>query len=631
MITMNNIYIPSALRSVKEQMTLLEFIRTESVRSYLQRQMNKVTNNIPVEIVFDSEIFTNGKEIHINPYLAAEYTDNRFDALLMLTGVAFHEALHVIYTDFNVCHRYYFGGYINGEKVLYADYNYYLYRRLISDICEDAAITFYGNREFSGTLTQGMDYANRLFFERRPSLTDMYNNGAKPFDLLMSALEVFAVMDEELDFPDETDGEMEEIKAIYRECLPLVKAARIAQKTSDRCKVADDLFLVMRPVIERLLVSEEKCPVFDPVQSSTHNKFNIKFHNVDHYRKPHIGKVDLERDLDGIIDEAVKDEYDRHIDERYYSDLSERIDKLRHGGLGPLHNTIGIECTQPDPKLLTVYRELYNDRVIRLRYKIQLLLKGLLSVLQKEQDDTIGKLYAGNRYTQPFRADKKCCSFRNALSDPADLFIYVMVDASGSMVTLSDYVKDALTMFYEVCRKMNIPITIVAHNTDGNSVTLKTLVDANLRRVDDLGGAGIEGFEASGGTRDGVALMYAAEYLRFREESQQLVIAISDGEPWHSCKLDITPELMQKAKILRLRPENEEVFFNEYANYSSADIKHTIWSRNIHPIGVALAPTLEQANALHKKLRSLYPESFAADIDHLAKKLAKVLEKYLID
>ena len=177
-------------------MTSLEFINTESVRSYLQRQMNKVTNNIPVEIIFDSENFTNGKEIHVNPYPAAEYTDNRFDALLMLTGVAFHETLHVIYTDFSVCHKYYFGGYINGEKVLYADNDYYLYRRLLSDICEDAAITFIGKREFSGTLTKGMDYANRLCFERRPSLTDMYKNGATPFALLMSALEVFGVMDE---------------------------------------------------------------------------------------------------------------------------------------------------------------------------------------------------------------------------------------------------------------------------------------------------------------------------------------------------------------------------------------------------------------------------------------------------
>lgn len=626
---MNNIYIPSVLKSVKEQMTSLEFINTESVRSYLQRQMNKVTNNIPVEIVFDSENFTNGKEIHVNPYPAAEYTDNRFDALLMLTGVAFHETLHVIYTDFSVCHKYYFGGYINGEKVLYADNDYYLYRRLLSDICEDAAITFYGNREFSGTLTKGMDYANRLYFERRPSLTDMYKNGATPFALLMSALEVFGVMDEELAFPDETDSELDEIKEIYRECLPLVKAARVAQKTSDRCKVADDLFNVMRDVIERLMAREEKCPVFDPVQPSVH-KFVKGFQNFESYRKSHMGTFVLERDIDELTDEAVKDEYDRHIDERYFSELSESIDKLGHGGLGPLHNTIELQYIQADQKQFARYRESYNHRVIRLTSKIKLLLKGLLSVIQKEQDDTIGKLYAGNRYTQPFRADKKCCSYRNALSDPADLFIYVMVDSSGSMGMISDYVKDALTMFYEVCRRMNIPITIVAHNTSGNIVTLRTLVDANLRRGDDQG-PGIESFEASGGTRDGVALMCAAEYLRFREESRQLVIAISDGEPWHNCKLDITPGLMHTAKILRLRPENAEAFFSDYANYSSADIKHIIWNRNIHPIGVALAPTLDQANALHRKLRNLYPESFSSDIDHLQKKLAKVLEKYLFD
>lgn len=629
-MTMNNIYIPSALKTVKEQMTLPEFVRTESVRRYLQRQMNKVTNNIPVEIIFDSENFADGKDIHINPDQAVEYTDNRLDALRMLTGIAFHEALHMIYTDFHVCFKYYFGGFINGEKVLYADNDYYLYRRLLSDICEDAAITFYAKREFSGTLTKAMDYANKLFFARRPSLTDMFKKGAKPFDLLMSALEVYGVMDEELAFPDEADSEMDEIKDIYRECLPLMRAARIAQKTSDRLKVADDLFNVMRPEIERLMEREEKCPVFYPVQPSTHNKFDKTYQHFDKYKKNYVGRFELERDIDELTDEAAKDEYDRLIEERYFSNLSERIDKLRHGGLGPLHNTIEIQDIRADLKRFARYKERYNARVVRLRPKIKMLMKGFLSVMQKEQDDTIGKLYAGNRYTQPFRADKKCCSYRNALTDPADLFVYVMVDASGSMVTISDYVKDALTMFYEVCRKMDIPITIVAHNTNGNTVTFRTLVDANLRRGVDLG-AGIEDFKASGGTRDGVALMYAAEYLTFREESRPLVIAISDGEPSHSCKLDITPELMHRAKILRLRPENAETFFGEYANYASADIRNIIWTRNIHPIGVALAPTLEEANALHRKLRRLYPESFAADIDHLAKKLAKVLEKYLYE
>ena len=117
-------------------------------------------------------------------------------------------------------------------------------------------------------------------------------------------------------------------------------------------------------------------------------------------------------------------------------------------------------------------------------------------------------------------------------------------------------------MFYEVCKKMNVPITIVAHTANANVVTIQTLVDANMRSGENNG---IEGFEPRGGTRDGVALSCAAEYQKFRKEAQKIVIAISDGEPWHTCDLDITPELLQIAKSARLRPTDAKEFFREYS------------------------------------------------------------------
>ena len=83
--------------------------------------------------------------------------------------------------------------------------------------------------------------------------------------------------------------------------------------------------------------------------------------------------------------------------------------------------------------------------------------------------------------------------------------------------------------------------------------------------------------------------------------------------------------------MLGLKPTDAGQFFSEYSNYSAADVKTVIRNRGIHPIGIALAPTMELANLLNFKLKKLYPESFATDIDHLAKKLAKVLEKYLYD
>ncbi len=621
--TKHLVYIPSVLKSVQEHMTPADFVSTESVRKYVQGRMLRVTSNIKIEIVYDDINYTDGKEIHLNPYSAAEYTRSNFDALLMLIGNAFHETLHVIHTDFEVCHKYHIG-YINGKKVLYSSGEYFLYRKLLSDIMEDCAIEFWGKREYLGTMKKSLEFADMIHYNNRPDLKTMASEGARPIDILFSALTTYSMMDLVPEFPEG----MPQIETMFNECKPFLTAARIAQKTADRCRIANEVFEIIRPIIDACIEAGEKCPMHDPIQPSTHNRFKRHLQNFDSFRKIRPDQYDLRVDIDKLTEAAAKDEYDRKIDRKYSDQLVMSIANLQDEGLGPFHNTIEIEYVQTDLRLFATYREAYMRRVIRLTPKIKMLLKGLLSVIQREQDDTIRNLYAGNRYREPFRADKKACAHRKALSDEADLFIYVLVDASGSMGVVSEYVKDALTMFYEVCKKMEVPITIVSHTANGNVVSIRTLVDANMRSGENTG---IEGFEVKGGTRDGVALACAAEYLKFRKESQKILIAISDGEPWHTCDLDITPELLNMAKVSGLKPSEAKEFFREYSNYSAADVKYMIRSRGIHPIGIALAPTMELANLLNVNLRTLYPESFATDIDHLAKKLAKVLEKYLFD
>ena len=153
------VYIPSILKSVQEHMTPADFVSTESVRKYVQARMLRVTSNIRIEVVYDDANYTDGRKIHLNPYFAAEHTRSNFDALLMLLGNAFHETLHVIHTDLEVCHKYHIG-YINGKKVLYSSGEYYLYRKLLSDVMEDCAVEFWGKREYPGTLKKSLEFAD---------------------------------------------------------------------------------------------------------------------------------------------------------------------------------------------------------------------------------------------------------------------------------------------------------------------------------------------------------------------------------------------------------------------------------------------------------------------------------------
>ena len=75
----------------------------------------------------------------------------------------------------------------------------------------------------------------------------MAADGARPVEILFSAMTVFGLMDIVPEFPPD----MPEIETMFRECQPYLKAARIAQKTADRCKVANDIFEILRPVIDQ--------------------------------------------------------------------------------------------------------------------------------------------------------------------------------------------------------------------------------------------------------------------------------------------------------------------------------------------------------------------------------------------
>ena len=65
-------------------------------------------------------------------------------------------------------------------------------------------------------------------------LETMYREGARPIDILFRAMVIFGVMDLTPAFP----AELSDMKKLFEECRPLLSAARIAQKTADRCRTA---------------------------------------------------------------------------------------------------------------------------------------------------------------------------------------------------------------------------------------------------------------------------------------------------------------------------------------------------------------------------------------------------------
>jgi hypothetical protein len=618
-------YRPKVLESITESMKPLDFISTDSVRKYLQTRAVRVASDSEITVVYGKENYTDGKKIHVSPLEASRHAGTAEEALMVLAGFVFHESLHIIRTDFDIYEEYK-RGHFDGKILPEPLPAYSSYRINILSIIEDGAAEEWGRKEFPAFLKTSIDFSNKVNFESRSSLKEMYENRVHPIDILYEAFLSYMIMGKDPEFPKEMEG----YETLYYECRPLFMRAKHMDSAKERCRIAEEIFQKVKPVVVKELGKSDHFSVYMPVQPSKHEAFDPKTQLEEREEVTVVpaGEDEEGFTLEELLGAAARDIYDKEIDETYSNQLVLDINNMNASSLGVLHNTIKVKFTAAEPSEYEQYYAEHRRRVTRLRPKIKMLQKSLLSVIQREHDTTVRNLYAGNKYLQPFRADKKCCAYRKDLSDEADLFIFVLVDASGSMTPETETIKDALTMFSEVCRTLSLPITVMTHMASANKVTINTLIDGNLRKNTY---AGIETFTTGGGTRDGAALMSVAEYLKTRHESQKILIAISDGQPWHTCELEMNEELYEIAKAAGVSDADAKEFFSEYSNFSNSDIRNVIRRTGIRPVGVALAPTMEDAQKLNENIRGLYPESFAADLNHLAKKLSDLVGKRMFE
>lgn len=645
-------YRPKVLEAISESMSPRNFIETDSVRKYLQARAVRVTSDSEITVVYDKENYTDGKKIHVSPVEAARYAETQEEALMMLAGFVFHEALHIIRTDFDIYEEYKMG-HFDGKILPEPLPKYSSYRINILSIVEDGAIEEWGKKEFPAFLKQSINFANEVSFSHRRSLKEMYDERVHPIDILYEAFTEYIIMGVDSEFSRDLEG----YETLYYECRPLLSRAKHMDSAKERCRIAEDIFQLIKPVVVKELGKSDHFSVYMPAKPSKHESFDPK-KQLEMQAAKKSAEADAADDMAGasarrkltkdemlemlvpvgddeegftleeLLGAAARDIYDKEIDEEYSNQLILDIDRMNVSSLGVMHNTIKVKFTAAEPSEYDQFYAEHRRRISRLRPKIKILQKSILSVIQREHDTTARNLYAGNQYREPFRVDKKCCAIRKDLSDEADLFIFVLVDASGSMTAEIETIKDALTMFSEVCRSLNLPITVMTHMASANKVTIKTLIDGNMRKNTF---AGIETFTTGGGTRDGVALMNVAEYLKTRKETQKILIAVSDGQPWHTCQLEMNDELYTIAASAGVSASDAKEFFSEYSNFSNSDIRNVIRKTGIRPVGVALAPTMEDAQKLNDNIHGLYPESFATDLNHLAKKLSDLIGKRMFD
>lgn len=621
-------YVPAVLTAIEAEMTPLEFISTNAVQKWLERRAKIITGNSDVNVTYEKLFkysYTDGESIKINPELIAEYADDLKAAFRLMTAAMFHEALHISKTDMAVAEQY-INGYIEGVRLPGKNLVYKIYRKHVIGFLEDGAIENLGKREYRGILSECAEFADRVFFSKRPSLKEYAEGNVKELDIFTEAMQTYMIMRIDPVFPDK----LSELEKIYYKLRPMMDEIINTKRMSDRCLICEQIYTVLLPYIDKYLGLEEYYPAHRPILPSGHNDMKSERQKrneiIDNRQRKR--DLDFEDEFKEVLSAAVREIYDNRVDNAYSDKLLQDILHLQNTGLGAFHKNIKIDFLPVMSEEFMNYHEIHRRRVISLRSRIRILLKQFMESVQKMHDDTERRLFAGNRYLEPFRADKKVCGHRSPLSEEADLFVYVTVDASGSMNFDIENVKNAITVLTEVCREMNIPVTIASHRADDDTVKIQMLTDANMRRNSF---DGIESYKASGSTREGVALMAAVDYLKKRNETQQLLISISDGKPWHEFHIEDDDELHGLCTKLGINEAVSENFFDEYGNFAKYDIRNILKNSGIEPVGIALAQTMPEAKRLYNDIKNLYPQAFATDLGHLSRELSRVIEKSFFD
>lgn len=299
----------------------------------------------------------------------------------------------------------------------------------------------------------------------------------------------------------------------------------------------------------------------------------------------------LQTQLEEVKDEAAYEEYNRQEQLKRDREIQEFARSVRYDDL---HKHISVK----------IERKFVVDDAVRKQYETEFqqiknlarnLTKNLQDLIKFNEDAKLSGLYSGRvNKSQLYRVDKRIFFQRKRKSEEADLAVLMLVDQSGSMCgSRIHYARLACMMMYEVCSALRIPFAVIGHEAmwGRNVVVHRHFVDFDSLDPDEKYKLAL--LNADDNTREGVSLKYAGEYLLRRPEQDKILIAISDGEPYHfSANGEYSGELAQKdtARVVKYLEVNGIKVFGVAIGDEKSSIKK-IYTHNFIDIpSVQLLP-----------------------------------------
>ncbi|MDN7241015.1 VWA domain-containing protein [Planococcus sp. N028] len=171
---------------------------------------------------------------------------------------------------------------------------------------------------------------------------------------------------------------------------------------------------------------------------------------------------------------------------------------------------------------------------------VRSLLKELKKRITQRQENVRQNLNAGrlSKNLLPLVIEERPKPFyrKTAPSKELDAVFCLLIDGSASMIDKLDETKQAVLLFHDVLRSLNVPHEIVLYYEDAYEASdasqpnyfewLHKLEDGNRDHAQE-----IFSMEAHEDNRDGFAIRWMANRVKRRAEKHRFLLVFSDGEP----------------------------------------------------------------------------------------------------
>lgn len=235
----------------------------------------------------------------------------------------------------------------------------------------------------------------------------------------------------------------------------------------------------------------------------------------------------LNKIAEKVAESQVSKKQEADINAQMQCDVKKFLDGVAaHKGVS---SSISRQAVSTEAKARYEWQHTELDSIVR-----RMISEFEREIKDRQTGDTLYGLYSGKRFSsrEAYRFDKKTFNRKILPEDIPNMAIGIMVDLSGSMsgTRIQEAIK-TVYITYTFCRKLNIPVFVVGHSTNGTRVALYSVVDENS--LDDKDKYRIFGMNTYDCNRDGYALRYCLQKLENIQAEDKLMLVISDGRPNH--------------------------------------------------------------------------------------------------